>query len=94
METVTCHEYWCRTTSGSSAKSSITWTIENFKNRKEEFGEGIDSSDISVTDSDNQVEWCLVVYPRGCPGPDDIEYKDFVSVGLVRLNDIPVTASL
>jgi len=94
METVTCQEYWCRTTSGSSAKCSITWTIENFKNRKEEFGKGIQSSNISVTDSDNQVtEWCFVVYPRGRRDADGVECKDSVSVTLYSLNESPVTAS-
>jgi len=97
METVARQEYWCKTTSGSSAKTRFTWSIENFKNRKEKFGEGIYSSDIFVTDSDNQVtKWCFVVYPRGRRGPDNVEHnlKDFVIVCLCSLNDIPVTASL
>ena len=94
METGASQEYWCKTTSGSSAKSCITWTIENFKNRKEKFGEDIDSSDIYVTDSNNQVtKWCFVVNPRGCRDADGVEYKDFVSVALNCLNVSPVTVS-
>ena len=73
---------------------SVTCTIKNFRNCKEKFGERISSSNFSLTDSDNQVtEWCLVVYPRGLKGKDNVEYKDFVGVGLQSLNECPVTVS-
>jgi len=89
METVTSQVHWCTTTPG--VKASITWTIPNFKNRPYWF----ESRDIVVTDSDNRVtEWCFEVHPRGRMGPDDAyEYCNFVGVGLISLNDIPVKAS-
>jgi len=78
-------EHLCKT-------SSFTCIIKNFRNCKEKFGERITSSQFSLTDSDNQVtEWCLLVYPRGLKGKDNVEYKDFVGVGLQSLNEYPVT---
>jgi len=95
MDLVTGEEYWCRTTSGASFKSSITWTIENFRNRQEKFDEEIKSSIISVTDSDNRVtKWRVLVYPKGCKNNlDNLEYKECVSMFIVSLNESPVTAS-
>ena len=93
MDLVNEEEYWCRTTFGTSVKSSITWTIENFRNRQEKFDEEIISSMISVTDSDNRLtKWYFLVYPKGRRIQEkNEEYKECVSVYLASLNESPVT---
>jgi len=89
METVTSQEHRCRTTPG--VKASITWTIPNFKNRRN----GFESRDIVVTDSYNRVtEWCFGVHPRGRWWTNDaVEYKNFVCVEIRSFNEIPTTVS-
>ena len=100
MEAVTEQDHWCRTTFGDSVKTNFTWTIENFKNRPENYEEYIKSSSISVTDSDNRVtKWFIFVFPKGGGGKevfgeDKVDYKDCVSVYLASGNDFPVMASL
>ena len=86
---------WCRTTFGDGVKTTFTWTIENFRNRPEKFGEKITSSPFSLTDSDNRVtELCFDVYPKGRQGIiTKKDYKDCVGVFLKNMNEFPVTAS-
>ena len=86
---------WCRTTFGDGVKTTFTWTIENFKNRQEKYGEKITSSPFSVTDSDNRVtDLCFNVYPKGRQGlVNKKDYKEGVGVFLINANEFPVTAS-
>ena len=87
---------WCRTTFGDDVKTNFTWTIENFRNRPEKFGEKITSSPFSVMDSDKRVtKLCFDVYPRGRQEGviDKKDYKEGVGVFLKNTNEFPVTAS-
>ena len=90
MESGTEKNAWCRTTFGDGVKTTFTWTIENFKNRNEKFGDPISSSLISVTGSDNKVtKWCFLVYPKGRQANN----KECVCVFLKNMNYFNVRAS-
>ena len=96
LEAGTEQNQWCRTTFGDGVKTTFTWTIENFQNRQEKYGEKITSSPFFVTDSDNRVtKWCYEVYPKGLRGlgDDRKDYKEGIGVFLVNKNKFPVTAS-
>ena len=56
---------WCRTTIGDKASTSFTWTIEDFLNRPEEFGEFIVSSSFTVSGPNDLTTWELNLYPKG-----------------------------
>lgn len=87
---------WCRTTFGDDVKTTYTWTIENFRNRPEKFGEKITSSPFSVMDSDKRVtKLCFDVYPKGRQEGiiDKKDYKEGVGVFLKNTDEFPVTAS-
>mgnify|MGYP001200863164 CR=1 FL=1 len=85
---------WCRTTFGDGVKTSFTWTIENFKNRKEKFNQPILSSIISVTDSSDKrlTKWCIEVYPKGSLTVSGMQYAN-VGVFLRNKNGFKSTAS-
>ena len=87
-------DYWCRTTFGDGVKTSFTWTIENFKNRKEKFNQPILSSIISVTDSSDKrlTKWCIEVYPKGSLTVNRMQYAN-VGVFLRNKNGFKSTAS-
>ena len=64
---------WCRTTSGDKASTTFTWTIEDFWNRPENFGEYIKSSTFTITGPNDKVtNWELDLYPKRV----SVEYMD------------------
>ena len=57
---------WCRTTCGDKAHTTFTWTIEDFLNRPEQFGESLVSSTFIVPGPNDKVTtWELLTYPKG-----------------------------
>ena len=75
---------WCRTTSGDTASTTFTWTIEDFLSRPEKVGESLVSSQFTVAGPGDKVTtWELRTYPKGVGAlweDEDDETPDNVEV--------------
>ena len=72
---------WCRTTSGDKASTTFTWTIEDFFNRSEKFGEFVQSSTFTLSGPNDKVtKWELRLYPKG--DDDYSRYARYIRGGL------------
>jgi len=86
---------WCQTDGDQSVsglnKSRFVWRIKNFKGRKEQNGEYINSEVFRVNGpNDVNTKWIMKVYPRGCK----TSQPGFISVWLVNESYVKVKAEV